>query len=218
MIRIDDNATPHPPSPAITNSAYVLRHTVGALEPSQKMVGVVDRATTRMQTMLDDLLVFTQSRLSDTLPLRREPADLRTLLSDATDELRAAFPGVEMDLQLDGALTGSWDRRRVLQLLMNLLVNATRYGDGRIVFNAHEARDQVTLSVFNEGTPIPPELLPTLFDPLTRGRLPNRAGHAAVIGLGLYICQSIAHAHGGEVRVASSRQRTTFTVTLPTAQ
>ena len=101
------------------------------------MVGVVDRATTRMQTMLDDLLVFTQSRLSD----------LRTLLSDATDELRAAFPGVEMDLQLDGALPGSWDRRRVLQLLVNLLVNATRYGDGRIVFNAHEA-DQLAMRIF----------------------------------------------------------------------
>lgn len=99
---------------------------------------------------------------------------------------------------------------------MNLLVNAARYSDGRILACAHGGDDAVTLSVFNGGTPIAAELLPTLFDPLTRARAPNRDGHAAGVGLGLYICQSIAHAHGGEIQVTSSHQGTTFIVTLPT--
>ncbi len=204
------------PLGAIASSAYVLRHGADKPEQSQKIVGIVERAATRIQAMLDDLLVFTQSRLTDNLPLRIEAADLRALVAEAADEVRTAFPAVELELRLDGVLTGTWDRRRVQQLLVNLLVNAARYGDGRILACAHGGDDAVTLSVFNGGTPIAAELLPTLFDPLTRARAPNRDGHAAGVGLGLYICQSIAHAHGGEIQVTSSHQGTTFIVTLPT--
>ncbi|WP_185733491.1 sensor histidine kinase KdpD [Burkholderia sp. Bp8998] len=162
------------------------------------MVAVVERAAIRMQAMLDDLLVFTRTRLSDALPLRLEPVDLHALVAEAAAELRCSFPAIELDLQLIGPLAGSWDRRRVLQLLINLLVNAARYGDGRILLGAHAGSGRLTITVFNTGRPIPPDLLPTLFDPLTRSRLPSRDGHAAGIGLGLYICKSIAHAHGAK--------------------
>ncbi|RQV69620.1 sensor histidine kinase [Burkholderia cenocepacia] len=159
------------PLGAITNSADVLRHAHCAPESSRKMVAVVERAATRMQAMLDDLLVFTRTRLSDALPLRLEPVDLHALVAEAAAELRCSFPAIELDLQLIGPLAGSWDRRRVLQLLVNLLVNAARYGDGRISLGAHAGSGRLMITVFNTGQPIPPELLPTLFDPLTRMRL-----------------------------------------------
>jgi CheY-like chemotaxis protein len=58
---------------------------------------------------------------------------------------------------------------------------------------------------------IPPELLPILFEPF-RGR-PNRAAHSRGLGLGLFISQQIAAAHGGKVTVTSNlRDGTTFTV------
>ncbi|WP_124076982.1 sensor histidine kinase [Burkholderia gladioli] len=204
------------PLNAITTGAYVFGRAAGMSESAQRLVGIVERGAARMMAMLDDLLVFTQSRLSDTLPLHLELTDLSVLIPEALDELHAAFQATEVDLQLSGPLAGTWDRRRVQQLLMNLLTNAARYGDGRIAVRTEGRDGQIILQVFNRGAAIPPELLPTLFDPLTRSRSPNREGRAAGVGLGLFICQSIVHAHGGEIDVASTEQGTTFTVTLPT--
>ena len=82
--------------------------------------------------------------------------------------------------------------------------------------NAHDSI--VTIAVHNGGPPIPPEALPTIFDPLTRGsslemKKQRRPGS---IGLGLYIAREVATAHGGTIGVTSTiDDGTTFTVHLP---
>lgn len=73
------------------------------------------------------------------------------------------------------------------------------------------------LSVHNRGPAIPLPDLPGLFDPLERlrsgGAAARNAGH---LGLGLYIAERIATAHGGAIDLASSPEAgTTFTVRLP---
>jgi signal transduction histidine kinase len=77
----------------------------------------------------------------------------------------------------------------------------------------------VTLRVHNTGAPIPPDVLPHVFDPFRRARTPNPAdGAPAGLGLGLFIACEITRAHGGEIRVTSDAARgTTFVVTLPRA-
>ena len=73
--------------------------------------------------------------------------------------------------------------------------------------------DSVTLTVHNEGPPIPPEVLPYIFEPLARGRA-DAAAHS--IGLGLFIARAIVSAHGGHIHVTSSADAgTTFTIALP---
>lgn len=76
----------------------------------------------------------------------------------------------------------------------------------------------MVLSVHNEGAPIPPEALPTLFDPLVRHATAESAlrRDPGSIGLGLYIVREIVNAKGGTIAVASTAQQgTTFTVRLP---
>ncbi|WP_411828748.1 sensor histidine kinase [Paraburkholderia caribensis] len=61
-----------------------------------------------------------------------------------------------------------------------------------------------------------PRALPTLFDPLTRAA-PSQH-HKPItpgMGLGLYICRCIAHAHHGTIAVESDERGTVFTVDLP---
>jgi len=72
----------------------------------------------------------------------------------------------------------------------------------------------VELAVHNQGPPIPPEQLGTLFEPLRRG--PQQADRTLrSLGLGLYIVDSIVRAHEGRVLVTSTEQEgTTFTVRL----
>jgi sigma-B regulation protein RsbU (phosphoserine phosphatase) len=69
-----------------------------------------------------------------------------------------------------------------------------------------------TITVANEGPAIAAELLPRLFDPMTRGS-PAEGTHS--VGLGLFIVREIARAHRGAVTVESAHGTTQFTVTLP---
>jgi signal transduction histidine kinase len=72
----------------------------------------------------------------------------------------------------------------------------------------------VALSVSNEGTPIPAKEQARIFQPLQRGP----QGADGSLGLGLYIVQQIARAHGGSVVVRSSEgEGTTFTLRLSRA-
>ena len=83
------------------------------------------------------------------------------------------------------------------------------------MLTAHGNGDSVTLGVHNGGPPIPPDLLPLVFEPLARGR--GESGGQS-IGLGLFIARAIASAHGGNIQVSSSVDAgTTFSVSLPKA-
>ena len=76
--------------------------------------------------------------------------------------------------------------------------------------------DAVLLGVHNWGTPIPVEVLPHIFEPMQRGGRTGQTSKHKSIGLGLYIVQQVALAHGGHVDVRSSQEEgTTFTVRLP---
>jgi signal transduction histidine kinase len=113
-----------------------------------------------------------------------------------------------------------WDASRLRQVLSNLLANAIQHGSeaGPIDLTARSEGPEVVLSVRNEGTPIPPELLPTIFDPLVRGWSPEaqRRRKPGSVGLGLYIAREVTVAHAGKIDVVSSLEHgTVFTVRLP---
>jgi signal transduction histidine kinase len=76
----------------------------------------------------------------------------------------------------------------------------------------------VVMRIHNEGKPIPPEVLPTIFNPLVRyaSRESTAQRRMGSIGLGLYIVREIVAAKGGTVEIASTAEEgTTFTVRIP---
>ncbi|KVT76234.1 histidine kinase [Burkholderia territorii] len=203
------------PLAAILNAAETLNYDEALSPVSERSVAFVQRSARRMKQMIDDLLVFTRTRLGDTLPVSFAPHDIGRICSDAVDEVRASYPDALIELHCVGDLAGRWDAGRTCQLIVNLLTNAVRYGKGRIVLDATGHAGYISVAVFNEGNPIPREALPTLFDPLTRGQLSNESGVASGVGLGLYICRCIANAHQGTISVVSGEEGTTFTVLMP---
>jgi signal transduction histidine kinase len=132
------------------------------------------------------------------------------------EQTRAAHSGREVQLKASGDCRGAWDGKRLQQLLGNLMVNAIKYGAGNKPVGVAVIGRQadVRIEVRNEGPAIDPATLTHMFDPLTRGENEQGKGDDG-LGLGLYIANEIAKAHGGVIEVRSDDTETVFAVTLP---
>jgi len=171
----------------------------------------------RMAAMIEQLLDLTRARLGGGLGLVRasQPLDVRELVQRALDELRANHPGRELAFEATSDCTFTGDPERLLQLFSNLGANALTHGDpaGSVAVRVSGTGREVVIEVRNQGV-IPPERVPTLFEPFRRKA--RDGSRSAGLGLGLYICQQIAMAHGGDIAVQSSDDTGTIvTVRLP---
>lgn len=192
---------------------------VGAAKGELRAATRIASSSTRMVGYVSDLLDFTQTLLGAGLTIVRAPVDLTTVCQDVVDELQAAHPTATVKLEAGGNPCGQWDAARLSQMLSNLVANAINHGvpDRPVTVRVSEADGASVVEVQNEGEPIRPEQLPTLFQPLRQStpvhqRRPGSSG----MGLGLFIAREIAVAHGGTIDVASEADTgTTFTVRLP---
>ena len=182
---------------------------------SSRVLLRIQSATRRAIRMINDLMDFTQARLGGGLPIQPRAADLNEIIDGVQQELLITHPSRSIQVLHECDGRGSWDPDRIAQLLVNLITNAIQYGSPTepIVISVRGDEDQVVIDVSNQGVPIPPDVLPKLFEPLQRGR---KSSTERSIGLGLYIVQEIAKQHGGFVVVDSSEATgTTFSVQLP---
>jgi signal transduction histidine kinase len=165
-----------------------------------------------MGRMISDLVDFSLGELGGGIPCVPETADLGEICREAVDGLRASHPERAIALEATGAFIGSFDHDRVAQVISNLVTNAVVHGGDPITIRVHEASDHVVTEVHNLGTAIAAEALPSLFDPFRRGPRARRGG----LGLGLYIVQQIALAHGATCIVDSTNDHgTTFRIAWP---
>lgn len=193
-------------------------------------VSLINTSTDSMVKLISDLIDFSSSGLGRAMPLHREPVDLERLCLEVIASYRITHPHRALRFHADGDISGVWDAGRIRQVVSNLMGNALQHGspDGPIVLSATSTRasstasafgeSAVVLSVHNEGPPIPPDLLPTLFDPLKRYATRESAADRTPgsVGLGLYIVREIVAAKGGTVSVSSTAEEgTTFTVCIP---
>ncbi|RYZ37290.1 MAG: response regulator [Myxococcaceae bacterium] len=205
------------PLNAILLSAHALLQRDDLGERATKNTGRIISSAERANRLIRDLLDVTQARLGGGLPVHRRPMDFHEAARQALEEVQVAFPERQVVLEQQGDGHGTWDEERLGQVVQNLVTNALRYGDAeapvRVTTKAN-GHDMV-LEVHNRGRPIPPEMLPKLFQAMRRGQHDeDRASRS--VGLGLYIVEQVVRAHGGHVVATSSAESgTTFTVHLP---
>ena len=175
-----------------------------------------ERATARMQRMIAELLDFSRSRpQGGGMPIAPHAVDLAVTVRDVVDEVQLAHPGRNLKLSVGPSCKGTWDADRLAQVVSNLVENALAHSapDSPVTVALTAANGRADLTVENRGKPIDAGALATLFDPF------RRASSGAVgdrgLGLGLYIVDRIARAHGGSVAVRSDEAITRFVVTLP---
>jgi signal transduction histidine kinase len=186
-----------------------------ALKPEHRVVAArIVRACDRMQRMISDVLDFARGHLGTGIPAYPTLNDMGEICRAAADEIIGANPQREVVVDLNGDLRGAFDRDRVHQALTNLLANAIYHSEGRIEVRAYETgdRDAIITEVTSHGEKIPEDLRERMFDPFAHGDMTSpRRG----LGLGLFIVQQIAIAHGALCDVASTDQATTFSIRWP---
>jgi len=183
---------------------------------------IVLRSIAQMKALLDDLVAYTRHRLGSGLAIAPASLQLDHFARNTLDEIDAISTGRVLTLDVKGNLQGEWDPRRLHQAISNLVFNALKYGlaSAPVRVSLDGTReDEVLLAVENTGRPIPPALLPTLFDPLVRaaGEDGGAESHVAGanLGLGLYVVREIANAHRGTIQVTSDDSATRFELRLP---
>ncbi|MDD2048676.1 GAF domain-containing sensor histidine kinase [Pseudomonas putida] len=170
----------------------------------------------RATQLVRDVLDFARGRLGNGITVTIQPCpDLGDALRHVAAELQRVHPQRQINLQI-GDLSGvHCDRERVTQLLSNLIANALTHGaQDKPVDVSAQIRDRAfVLGVHNLGDPIAPQVLAQLFQPFSHPL--NDTVHSG-LGLGLYIANQIALAHGGRMEVISSQEAgTLFSFRLP---
>ncbi|MFL5306127.1 MAG: ATP-binding protein [Polyangia bacterium] len=214
MMGIVSHDLRNPLSTIQTGAALLARGDLSAGQ--QRVLARIASATDRATRLIGDLLDFTQARLGSGLMVVPQSIDLHAVVAEAVEDLRLAYQGRTIAHERVGAGGCLADANRLAQLVGNLVSNAMTYGTPeapvRVVSAVEESA--VAISVHNQGPPIPAEVLPQIFQPMSRGSEAGRASRS--VGLGLYIVSEIARAHGGQTSVTSTpAEGTTFTTVLP---
>jgi signal transduction histidine kinase len=209
------------PLGAVITSAKFMLDTGELTEPHLTLTSRIASSSVRMNQMIGDLLDFTRSRLGGGIPIVRTSIDMDKVVHDAVDEVAAAHPRRQIDVDSRGVHRGDWDCARVTQALTNLIGNALEHGSSGTKVSVVTAGDasEVTVAVHNRGQTIAADQLHGIFNPMKRRETSGgsaTAGSTANLGLGLFIADRIVNAHRGRIDVDSSDELgTTFTVHLP---
>ena len=207
------------PLGAVMMSAEFMLETKELKEPHLTLTSRIASSSKRMNQMIGALLDFTRSRLGGGIPIERAKMNMGKAVHDVVDEMAAAHPDRTIKVDARGGLEGEWDCARMGQVLTNLIGNALEYSSvgTNATVDVQGDDKEVAIAIHNRGTPIPPDQLNGIFNPMKRTEM-NAAGGGSSgnLGLGLYIAERIVNAHKGRIDVESSEEAgTTFTVHLP---
>ena len=207
------------PLTSIKGSAATVLGSTDELDPAvvRQFFKIIEDQADHMNELVADLLDVARIE-TGSLAISPEPAEMATLVERARNVFVSAqgSNNLAIDIGPDLPLVMA-DRRRIVQVLGNLLSNAGRHSPESSVIRVTAVQEdvQVAVSVIDEGRGIPEESLPNLFRKFSRIDGDERREDT---GLGLAICRGIVEAHGGRIWAESAGPSlgTRFTFTLPT--
>ena len=190
-------------------------------ETQRQFLTIVEHESQLLNNLVDELL-DTFASGSEPKAVKNEHVSMKYVILNTI--LKLGGLAVEKEITIATALDDTLppvkgDEQALGQLVANLLHNAIKFsGQGsKITVRANELDGQLLTQVTDQGTGIPREIVPRLFEKFYRGHssmMPAVCG----TGLGLHICKQIVEAHGGQIWVESEPGKgSTFSFTIPCA-
>ena len=187
-------------------------------EPGEQydFIQTIQQEADRLQELIDHLLDL--SRLeAGKLPISLKPVSLHEIINDALPQLKILTSDHTLTIQLPEDFPVFVDAKRITQVLVNLVRNASTYapkGTG-IKITSNLRGDYVQINVTDQGPGIPISDHKKVFKAFTRGNNEEN-GFSKGAGLGLAICKGLVEAHGGHIWIKrTSVTGTTVSFTIP---
>ncbi len=168
----------------------------------------------RLNKMIGELYNATKIN-SGNINLEKMPYHFGEMISETIETLLILQPQYIIIVEGDGDFMVEGDRYRMMEVVSNYLGNGIKYSDGsnEVVLTILKEDATVTVSVKDKGLGISPAQLPFIFERFFRA---EKTKNLEGLGLGLFLCQRIIHAHYGKVWAESEEGNgSTFYFSVP---
>jgi len=182
-------------------------------QEAQECLDLISSESRRCGDLVKNLLTFSRQA-----PMNVQPTDINRVVEQCTMLLRPNLKIAAIDLHstlADGLPRLHCDPSQIEQVLLAVIVNAVdampKGGNLWIDSRLGDDGSHVVLTVRDDGSGIPPEVLPKIFEPFVTTK---ENGHGT--GLGLAVSRGIVERHSGKISIESEVGKgTTVTITLP---
>lgn len=192
----------------VRSSAQILMREQGLTAEGREVCGFILSETERMSRLITTLLDSGRVRTPE-----MHPADLVVVAKQTITMLSAQAHKANVAISVTGnpSLCSNCDREQIIQVLLNLILNAIQIvtGNGQIEIHLYSDQGDAVIEIADNGPGIPPGSHERIFDPF----FSKRPGG---IGLGLTVVRQIIEAHHGSIMTATSHLGgALFTIRLP---
>lgn len=186
-------------------------------EQKAKYVGIALNKAYRLEELINEFFEITRFNLQSII-VNKGKIKLAFMLEQMAEEFYPILTpqGKRVSINASEEIILEGDADKLARVFNNILKNAIAYSYENTTINISvvEEEENIIITFINQGNPIPPQKLNTIFEKFYRldsARSTNTGG----AGLGLAIAKEIITAHGGIITAESNSERTTFTVKLP---
>jgi signal transduction histidine kinase len=167
----------------------------------QEVTGIVHQQAVYMSRIVSDLIMLARGN-PDEIELDVEDVAMWPCLMDASRAVEDATSDIAIECPED--LHALVDRDRLQQVLVNLMMNAERYGGGSTLVRVSTVGDDVVIEVHDDGPGVPTRYEIAIWERFERGA--NRYNAASPgSGIGLAVVKAVAKAHGGSAEYERSK-------------
>lgn len=208
------------PLAPISNALQIWSRVGSDTNQSTRLREIMERQVEQLKRLIDDLLDI--SRVSrGKIQLRKEPLVMSSIIEGAIESVKPLIDESGQTLTVNlppEVLHVEGDNGRLMQVFGNLLNNAAKYTprNGRIEIQGRQEGGFVVVSVIDNGSGIPPEMLVRIFEAFTQVHH-NLDRAQGGLGIGLTLVKSLVEMHGGTVEARSEGpgKGSEFIVRLP---